>query len=68
MKKVKYKGKEITINDFYQIIPFSQLEPIMGKANNKRFMEWMNGQTVCSDGVYPCDLERWLEGGSSFRF
>lgn len=68
MKKVKYKGKEITIKDFFSVIPFSQLEPIMGKANNKRFMKWMYSQTVSSEGVYPEDLARWLNGESDFRF
>jgi len=55
-----YKGKQITIKSFYQVIPWNQLETIMGKRNTKQFMKWMRGQTSTMEGCFPGDLERWL--------
>jgi len=65
-KPITYKGKEITINDFVPVIPWEQLEPIMGKRNTKAFMKWMSGQTCMADGCYPSDLKAWLTHGINF--
>lgn len=41
-------------------IAYSEIEEQMGKVEFKRFKKWMIGQTVSFDGVYVCDLERYL--------
>ncbi len=60
MKTITYKGKEITMNNFPVSVPFQSLEPAMGKRNTKAFYKWIGGQTMSEYGVYPGDLERWL--------
>ena len=61
---MKYK---ITIDDFTPVVPWEQIELVMGKRNYDKFVEWMEGQTVSAFGVYLCDLERFLKGKDSFR-
>lgn len=65
-RPIKYKGKEITIKSFYPIIPWEQLELVMGKRNTNNFKKWMIGQTCSEGGVYPDDLEAWLKHGINF--
>jgi hypothetical protein len=55
--------KNPTIKDF-QIIQYvnnEQIEMVLGKRKAKKFWKWMAGQTVPIGGVYPWDLERWLD-------
>ncbi len=54
--------KKLTINDFTPVIPWDQIVTLMGKREFKSFEKWMNGQTVIAGGVFPWDLERYLEG------
>jgi len=58
--------KKLTIKDFVAVIPWKQIEVKMGKREYKKFCKWMIGQTVMEGGVYPCDLENYLNGGESF--
>lgn len=58
---IKYKGKQITIDDFTPVVPFDYIKSQMGKRNYDKFMKWMFGQTVSTGGVYYHDLKRWLE-------
>jgi hypothetical protein len=54
--------KKLTINDFVHIVPWQHIENTMGKRMFKKFEKYMNGQTVTEGGVYPHDLERFLQG------
>lgn len=59
------KNKRLTIEDFPvypEYVRWEDCESIMGKRMYKKFCAWMNGQTVSGNGVYPCDLERFLKG------
>jgi len=49
-----------TIEEFTPVIPFSQIEEILGEKEYIKFLEWMNGQTMIDGGVFPWDLERFL--------
>lgn len=57
------KKKKLTIKDFIAVIPWKQIEETMGKREYKKFCKFMAGQTVIEGGVYPWDLENYLEGG-----
>jgi len=59
MKKLK---KELKMEDFYlhQSVPWENIKEVMGKRRYNKFAKWMMGQTVPTDGVYPWDLERYL--------
>lgn len=65
---MKYKGREIEIECFCKCIPYEQLEMVLGERHYKKFIEWMEGQTVPIGGVYQWDLERWLRGDSAMYF
>lgn len=52
--------KKLTIENFTAVIPWKQIEEVMGKREYKRFNKWMIGQTVIEGGVYSWDLERFL--------
>ena len=49
-----------TIKDFTPVIPFEQIEEVLGKKECNKFIHWMRGQTMTEGGVYPWDLERYL--------
>lgn len=60
------------VNSLYQsfeisYIAWAQLDELMDEEERDRFGEWISGQTVIQQGCYPNDLERFLEGKSSFR-
>ncbi len=59
---MKTNKKQLTIKDFSPCIPWTQLECVMGKRENKRFLKWLQGQTCVPEGVYVWDLERYLKG------
>lgn len=57
--------KELTIDDFTIITPMSyirweEVKEIMGKRRYKKFVEWIRGSTCAIEGVYPGDLESYL--------
>jgi hypothetical protein len=54
--------KDLTIDDFqvHQYVDWEQIAKIMGKRRFKKFKDWMFGQTCSENGVYPWDLERYL--------
>lgn len=54
--------QNLTINDFMYIVPWNEIERVMGTRRYKRFAKWMNGQTCMEYGVYPGDLDRFLKG------
>jgi len=56
------KKSKPTINDFIPVIPWCQIERILGKREYKKFLKFMTGQTVIEGGVYPNDLDRFLKG------
>lgn len=61
------------VNSLYQsyeisYIAWDQIEELMDEEERERFGKWMSGQTSIAQGCYPHDLERFLEGKSSFRF
>ncbi len=58
--------KILTIEDFTIIKPppyvrWEEVEEIMGKSRYKKFVKWMMGATCSMDGLYPWDLELYLE-------
>jgi hypothetical protein len=62
------KKQKLTIRDFTPLIPWCQCEQKMTKKQYNDFCYWMNGQTVMEGGVYPWDLQRFLEGGNAMIF
>ena len=60
MKYQKLK-QNVTIEDFTPLIPWSQIEYILGKRRYARFAKWMQGQTTIEGGVYIDDLDRFLK-------
>ena len=54
--------KTLTIKDFMSVVPFDEIERVMGKRMYKKFGKWMSGQTMSKHGVYPDDLDRFLRG------
>jgi len=52
--------KELTINDFTPVVPWKQIEEVLGKREYKKFCKFMQGQTVVEGGVFVWDLERFL--------
>ena len=62
VRKSKPK-KKLTLNDFEvtTYVTWAELERVLGKRKYKEFSKWMYGQTCVEHGVYPWDLERFLE-------
>ena len=54
--------------DVVSYVAWEQIKELMSEDEFERFSIWMSGQTSVSHGCYPHDLERFLEGKSSFRF
>ena len=54
------KKKLPKITDFVSLIPWEQIELIMGKREFKKFSKWMRGQTCCWGGVFHEDLNNYL--------
>ncbi len=61
MKKTKLK-QNLTIDDFMPIIPWEEIERVLGKRRYKKFSKWMYGQTSYQGGVFVLDLDRFLKG------
>lgn len=61
-KSLMYQGRSIKITDFVSVIPWEQIEAVVGKRHFKNFTSWMYGQTCTKEGVYQEDLERWING------
>ena len=49
-------------------LPWDIVEETFGQERWENFREWISGQTVVAEGVYPEDVERFLRGRSAFRF
>lgn len=50
--------------DDFQIqeyVSWYQIELLFGKRRYNKFKKWMYGQTTDINGVYPYDLERYLD-------
>lgn len=60
--RMKGTKKNLTMNDFVEVIPWDQIQQLMLVNDYKKFIRWMSGQTVHHKGVYPGDLKRFLEG------
>lgn len=57
--------RHLTLEDFPiqpELVPWDDIERIMGKRLYKKFCKWMGGQTVMGNGVFPGDLDRFLLG------
>ncbi len=56
--------EQIIVNAAEQsaFIPFDILEDAFGPLLWEKFVYWMRGQTVVPGGVYPWDVERYLQG------
>ena len=54
--------KKLTIEDFHiqSYVDWREISELMGKRRYKKFLKWMYGQTTSEHGVYPWDLERYL--------
>lgn len=58
------------MKDFIAIIPFEEIKDVFRSKLGKRegnkkyrtFEKWMSGQTCAYNGVYECDLDRFLKG------
>ena len=63
-------ANQITINDFVAVVPWRHIEEVMvntlgkraGKKKYREFERFMIGQTCLAEGVYKCDLDRFLRG------
>lgn len=53
--------KHPTLADFIPVIPWNQIEYVLGKRRYARFKKWMVGQTTMEGGVYVDDLDRFLK-------
>lgn len=55
--------KNPTIKDFHvsSYVSWGELEDVFGKREYKKFTKWMIGQTCSPEGVYPWDLELYVE-------
>ena len=51
---------KLTMNDFLTIIPWTEIERVMGKRLYNKFNKWMRGQTCTTYGAYPCDVKNFL--------
>lgn len=62
---VQEHGFTITILDDYElaIVTWENLKEVFSPEEHEAFMKWVRGQTVVQEGVYPWDLERYLQGG-----
>jgi len=65
-KRRALKAKqEIIVGESFAVVngcvPFAELEAKMGSRWDD-FCDFMQGQTVCTDGVYVCDVETFLRG------
>lgn len=57
------KDFPVTATPFGQeYIRWNDIERMLGEENFKQFCDWMQGQTTPLGGVYPYDLNRWLQG------
>ena len=45
---------------FVPVVPWDQLKELLKPKELERFQDWMNGQTSMVGGVFPWDLERFL--------
>ena len=65
----EHKGVD-SLYQSYEVayVAWGQIGELMDEEEFERFNEWISGQTVIKQGCYPHDLERFLEGKSSFRF
>ena len=54
--------KTLNLKDFITIVPFEEIMIVMNKRMYKKFLKFMNGQTVHYRGVFPRDLNRFLKG------
>ncbi len=64
VKKHKDYGwhvERLAIQDFTPVVPWKQIEGLMSKKMYKHFEKWMVGQTCMEGGVYPHDLNSYLE-------
>ena len=43
-------------------IPLEIIEDAFGSLIWEQFTQWMRGQTTIAEGVYPWDIERFLQG------
>lgn len=62
MPRYQKLKQNVTINDFIAVIPWKQIEDVLGKRRYNRFNKFMRGQTCMEGGAYECDLERFLLG------
>ena len=62
MPKTNSKTK-LALDDFCVIsyVPWRSIREVLGTKNYARFMDWIEGQSTFGIGVYPKDLERFLE-------
>jgi len=69
MKQIKNKltKKPIKIEDFVVLVPWWGIEEKLSKKDYNSFMDWMDGQTAFSEGVFLEDLKRFLNGEDPFR-
>ena len=42
-------------------IPHKRIKEVLSSKAYKDFMDFMYGQTVCSEGVYDDDFLRWIK-------
>lgn len=55
-----FRTRELNIDDFLKIVSWDDIKCTMSKEEYKRFYKWMMGQTCPINGVYPWDLDRFL--------
>jgi len=64
----KRTKKPFTIKDLPEIVSWVYIKEHLYIKDYKRFLKWMEGQTVTENGVYSWDFERFLLGRNPFRY
>lgn len=62
MIKNKQTKKPFIIKDLPEIVSWVYIQEHLYTPDYKRFLAWMEGQTVTENGVFSWDFERFLEG------
>jgi hypothetical protein len=68
MIKNKQTKKPFIIEDLSDIVSWVYIQEHLSTPDYRRFLKWMEGQTVTENGVYQWDFERFLLGRNPFRY
>ena len=66
MKKQIPTKEKLTMAHFSVVVCWEDLERTFGEREYNKFIKWMSDQTSALYGVYPSDLEKYLNNSKSF--